>query len=127
MPITKLFADGGVIIKNPSPFGGTWAYCGVDENDERIIEASGFISLVAEINSMIWIVDRRSGQDRDFIGDQPARPSNRPITNNHTEQIAVDESVQVKADCTVSIDAIVSNRNSVISRSRRRWVARKPV
>ena len=26
-PVTALFADGGVIKKNPSPHGGMWAYC----------------------------------------------------------------------------------------------------
>lgn len=56
-----LYCDGGVVGKNPSPIGGTWAWCGVDESGARIIERGGFVP----------------------------SPNGRPITNNHTEQIAI--------------------------------------
>lgn len=59
-PIVKLYADGGVIRKNPSAIGGTWAWCGVTKDECRIIERGGFV---------------------------PA-PEGRLITNNHTEFIA---------------------------------------
>jgi ribonuclease HI len=59
--IVAIYADGGVILKNPSAIGGTWAYCLVDEHDERFIRAGGVV---------------------------PATPS-RMITNNHMEQIAI--------------------------------------
>lgn len=56
LPITlgkpvRLYADGGCVTDpvskqfNPSPIGGTWAWCWVDENDQRINGASGFISV----------------------------------------------------------------------------------
>lgn len=58
--IIALYADGGVIKKNPSDIGGTWAWCAVDAEGNRIIERSGVC------------------------------PANgRPITNNHMEQIAL--------------------------------------
>jgi ribonuclease HI len=59
--IVALYADGGVILKNPSIFGGTWAWTAVDEYDERVTRAGGVV---------------------------PATPS-RPITNNQMEQIAI--------------------------------------
>jgi hypothetical protein len=40
--IVALFADGGLASKNPSPIGGVWAWCGVNANNERIIQRSGF-------------------------------------------------------------------------------------
>jgi hypothetical protein len=47
-PINKpldLFTDGGVIGANPSPIGGTWAYCVVDAADnQRITCGSGIIT-----------------------------------------------------------------------------------
>jgi hypothetical protein len=39
--IIALFTDGGCILKNPSPFGITWSWAGVDKNDKRIIERCG--------------------------------------------------------------------------------------
>ncbi len=30
--MTELYTDGGVIQKNPSPYGGTWAWCLVEDN-----------------------------------------------------------------------------------------------
>src|SRR4051794_26111965 len=38
-----LFSDGGVILKNPSTIGGTWAWCGVSPNGEHIREAGGYL------------------------------------------------------------------------------------
>jgi hypothetical protein len=40
-----LYTDGGVIGANPSPFGGTWAYCIVDTADnQRVTCNSGVIT-----------------------------------------------------------------------------------
>jgi ribonuclease HI len=59
--IAAIYADGGVIKKNPSPIGGTWAWCAVNSAGERIIEKSGVV---------------------------PASAT-RTVSNNHTEQIAI--------------------------------------
>jgi ribonuclease HI len=40
----SLYADGGVIKKNPSRIGGTWAWCLVNEANERVKEASGHVT-----------------------------------------------------------------------------------
>lgn len=42
--VAALYADGGVIGKNPSAIGGTWAWAHVDVNGERIKTASGIIT-----------------------------------------------------------------------------------
>jgi len=38
----EVYTDGGVIGRNPSPVGGTWAFCFV-EADQRVREESGVI------------------------------------------------------------------------------------
>src|SRR5262245_20093798 len=58
--IVELYADGGVILKNPSTIGGTWAWCAVDAEGNRVVERGG-------------VVPAKDGY---------------PITNNHREQIA---------------------------------------
>lgn len=40
-----LYADGGVIQKNPSEIGGTWAYVIVDDDDETVLyQDSGIVT-----------------------------------------------------------------------------------
>ena len=39
--IIAVYADGGVIGRNPSAIGGTWAFCAVDAAGLRLIERSG--------------------------------------------------------------------------------------
>jgi ribonuclease HI len=39
--IVAVYADGGVIRSNPSPIGGTWAWCQVDEANQRVRCDSG--------------------------------------------------------------------------------------
>lgn len=38
-----VFGDGGVIQKNPSPIGGTWAWCAVTADGTHTREASGYV------------------------------------------------------------------------------------
>lgn len=57
-----LYADGGVIFKNPSPYGGTWAFCLVKDN-EIISSGSGIIL--------------------------PSEFGGKPVTNNVSEMYAV--------------------------------------
>lgn len=38
--IVAVYCDGGVIEKNPSPYGGTFAFCAVDENGQRVYKRS---------------------------------------------------------------------------------------
>ena len=39
--IDSVYTDGGVVLKNPSDIGGTWAYCYVNEGG-LVSEASGY-------------------------------------------------------------------------------------
>lgn len=41
--IAAVYADGGVIGANPSPIGGTWAWCFVNADNQRIHTASGVV------------------------------------------------------------------------------------
>lgn len=63
--ITHVYTDGGVVGKNPSEFGGTWAFVAVNANDEKVFARSGF--------------HKTEGQ---------------PTTNNHTELIACIEAME---------------------------------
>ncbi len=52
-----LYADGGVIGKNPSEIGGTWAWCQIDEYNRMTVSDSGIltpkeIGLVAVTNNV---------------------------------------------------------------------------
>ena len=58
---TALYSDGSVVERNPSPYGGSWAWCGVDAEGHRIIEQSGFLAPTAKMPL---------------------------VTNNHTEFVA---------------------------------------
>lgn len=44
MPITAIFADGGCISRNPSPYGATWAFVHVDDAGRKTLERSGIYS-----------------------------------------------------------------------------------
>ncbi len=65
--MNELFADGGVIRKNPSPFGGTWAFR-ILQNDTVVMEASGTV--------LPWFIDLPS------------------VSNNVTEMLAVLNGLQ---------------------------------
>lgn len=81
--IVAVYTDGGVIKKNPSPFGGTWAWCGVDKDGNRIVEKSGSV---------------------------PATET-RTVSNNHTEQIAIVKALEFLPDNwngTVYSDSMVA-------------------
>lgn len=68
--IVAVYCDGGVIKKNPSSIGGTWAWCGVDAEGRRVIERGGVVPVSGE----------------------------RIITNNHTEQMAIVKALEAMPD-----------------------------
>jgi ribonuclease HI len=68
--IVAVYCDGGVIKKNPSPIGGTWAWCGVNSEGVRVVERGG----VVPVNGI------------------------RLITNNHTEQMAICKALEEMPD-----------------------------
>jgi ribonuclease HI len=65
--VTRLFADGGVVKINPSPHGGTWAWCGVNAAGEMVVSGSG--------------------------KERPKGEGGR-VTNNHTELLAAVEALR---------------------------------
>lgn len=42
--VIAVYADGGVIQVNPSPVGGTWAFCHVDSSGHRVLEQGGVVT-----------------------------------------------------------------------------------
>lgn len=64
--IVAVYCDGGVIRKNPSSIGGTWAWCAVDAEGSRVASDSG-------------VVIPKPG---------------RTVSNNHTEQIALVKAME---------------------------------
>ncbi|MBA4187572.1 MAG: hypothetical protein C0467_06090 [Planctomycetaceae bacterium] len=42
--VIAVYADGGVVKVNPSPHGGTWAYCHVNAAGERVATGAGFVT-----------------------------------------------------------------------------------
>jgi ribonuclease HI len=62
-PIIELYTDGGVIGQNPSPIGGTWAWCMVDASGQQQRHARGWMS--------------------------PAEMGVDVVSNNHTELLAI--------------------------------------
>jgi ribonuclease HI len=82
-----LYADGGVIDRNPSPLGGTWAWCLVDSLDVRLRTGSGVIT--------------------------PAEARLEDVTNNVTELLAVVRGLEALPDGwrgTVYTDSAVTIR-----------------
>lgn len=65
--VVAAFTDGGVIKKNPSVIGGTWAFVLVNANNENVYEESGVVPATAT----------------------------RSITNNQTEQIAIVKALEI--------------------------------
>lgn len=74
--IHSVFVDGGVIKRNPSTYGGTWAYVFVDENDQEIGRRSGYVTpqeiglptitnnlteLLAAVNAMLHLPEDFAG------------------------------------------------------------------
>lgn len=89
--IIALYADGGLIGRNPSDIGGTWAWCAVNRNGERVIERGG-------------AVPARDGQS---------------ITNNHMEQIAITLALEAMPDGWTG--AVYSDSNVALGRVFRGW------
>jgi ribonuclease HI len=50
--IASVYCDGGVIGRNPSPHGGTWAYCRIDQAGVRVDHASGYVFPVIPGNTV---------------------------------------------------------------------------
>lgn len=84
-----IFTDGGVILKNPSTHGGTWAFCWVDADctGERTLERSGRVT--------------------------PAGIGLPTVTNNVTELLAAVEGLESAPDGwagTLYTDSLVTLR-----------------
>ncbi len=82
-----LYCDGGVVLKNPSLLGGTWAYCGIDENGAKVSKASGVVT--------------------------PSELGKKVISNNFTELLAALnalESVPHDWEGTLYTDSLVTLR-----------------
>lgn len=86
-----LYADGGVILKNPSTIGGTWAWCLVD-NEKILKHGSGYIV--------------------------PDTMETSTVTNNQTELLAVlkgfgelvdDDVIELRSDSEITLGRVFKN------------------
>ena len=100
--ITKLYADGGVIEKNPSTIGGTWACILVNEAEVQVSFGTGVIT--------------------------PNRARVKAVTNNLTELLALIEGLErvpidfsgtVLSDSNVSLDVCFAAGSGITFRSGR--------
>lgn len=95
---SSLYCDGGVVGKNPSIFGGTWAWCLISPGGEMIGHASGLV--------------------------KPADIGLPVVTNNVTELLAAINGMEV---LPVGWDgAIFTDSNCTLLRIERREDNRKP-
>jgi ribonuclease HI len=85
MPIVALYGDGGVVERNPSPVGGVWAWCGVDERGHRVVEDSGIV--LADPGGV--------------------------VTNNQMEWVAIMQALEAQPDGW-SGDVVTDSRNTLI-------------
>jgi ribonuclease HI len=87
----QLYADGGVIDKNPSPIGGTWAWILVDSRNDQVLDRNYGVIIHTETIPM---------------------SEDGTVTNNQTELFAllqglsklpIDALVEVRSDSNVSL------------------------
>lgn len=101
--VVELWCDGGVLKKNPSPYGGTWAFCGVDPMADELIYGESALVLA---------------------------PDGLFITNNDTEIMAVIkalESVPEGWAGRVFTDSQVTIRRfELIAQDKPEWIKRIP-
>lgn len=92
MPHYRLYTDGGVIQKNPSPIAGTWAYVKTDQHNEMISCKKGILL--------------------------PIDVFSKPVTNNQTELLAAlyalqsidrDDTATIFSDSAVTLGRIFNS------------------
>lgn len=75
--VVAVYTDGGVIRRNPSPYGGTWAWIGVNGLNDPVAGASGVLPAPVDI------LDPYTGV-----------VSSKPVGNNVAEFLAVVEALE---------------------------------
>lgn len=86
--ITAAYCDGGLLDRNPSAIGGTWAYVLISKDDEVVRQGSGTV-----------LVNDEWGMDR--------------ITNNFTELLAALKAMEQLPDGwngTIYTDSLITLR-----------------
>lgn len=51
--VISVYADGGVILKNPSAIGGTWAFCFVDSEGKRFRKHAGVLKPEEGVDGLV--------------------------------------------------------------------------
>ena len=74
---SELWCDGGLVLQNPSPFGGTWAWVALDGKGEKINGDSGIVTptyanlptvsnnlseLLAAVKALQWVPEGWRGK-----------------------------------------------------------------
>jgi len=92
--MTILYTDGGVIQKNPSLYGGTWAYVLVKNDDETIVKMDSGVVTRAEMGT--------------------------PVTNNQMEYLAVIRGL-LAVPTPQYLKEIRSDSNVTLGRFFKQW------
>jgi len=90
-----LYADGGVIQKNPSEIGGTWAYIIVDDDDETILYRDSGVVTRAEVGV--------------------------PVTNNQMEFLALVRGLLGHTSLSAHLTEVRSDSNISLGRLFKGW------
>jgi ribonuclease HI len=114
--IRAVYADGGVIRKNPSLFGGTWAWCAV-ATDLRVVEDATEHIVASESGLLL-----------------PARVGVELVSNNHAEYFALAKALRalpegwsgtVYSDSAITLGRFFSGwRNENLPEAWVQWSAR---
>lgn len=91
-----LYTDGGVIIKNPSKIGGTYAWALVEPNRDRLL------SFGSGIFTPKWM-------------------DKKEVTNNHTELVAALYGVREAKDRGIQITRWYSDSEVTLGRISKGW------
>lgn len=90
----KLYTDGGVIVRNPSIYGGTYAYILV--KGSKVIHKQSGVFVPSDMKGLI-------------------------VTNNQTELAAVLLGLQYAQEQELSVNEVVSDSKVTLIRVFRKW------
>ncbi|MDE3077486.1 MAG: hypothetical protein KGJ86_18865 [Chloroflexota bacterium] len=104
--MAAIYADGGCIRKNPSPIGGMWAWCLVNELGERVSQGSG-------------VMVPAYGYDAHFPDLRVDRWPFDEITNNQMEFVALVLGLEALPDGWSG--AVCSDSQVTLGRFFKQW------
>lgn len=109
-----VYCDGGLLSRNPSEIGGTWAFCAVDDDGRKV----GFKSGVVYAEDLA----------RNVRNNNDIPLAREIVSNNHTEHIAIVRAIEalpfgwsgtILSDSNVALTRVQSDYELVTLGKRR--------